>query len=174
MLHAPDNEGKYPMTGKEYTALLRIFATETALVETEPVLRDRLRTIPNGWRDFKMIIRRLGDLSSDILDTVPLKKLFQIQREVKAVRVKLSIGPDASCKDDQVIYINEKAFIALLDQVVQYNCLLCDKHGREVKKCPWLKLIEDAMPYSPDPSLDPADGSCQLAGRATIIEDSEE
>ena len=74
MLHAPDSEGKYPMTGKEYTALLRIFATETALVETEPVLRDRLRTIPNGWRDFKMIIRRLGDLSSDILDTVPLKK----------------------------------------------------------------------------------------------------
>lgn len=48
MLHAPDSEGKYPMTGKEYTALLRIFATETALVETEPVLRDRLRTIPNG------------------------------------------------------------------------------------------------------------------------------
>jgi hypothetical protein len=167
-----DQDGFWPLTGKEYTAFLRICAAESALLECEDVLKERLKLRPNLYRDYRMITKRISSLTSLILSTVPLKKLFQIQRETRNVKVFLQIGPDAdNRKKNQVIYVDEQAFINLLDQVVGMNCLLCDKHGKEVKRCPWLKIIEDVMPYSPDPALDPADGTCQLAGRSYIVEE---
>ena len=173
MLGEPDKQGRYKLSGKEYSALLRIMATHNEMIVSSDAIKERIKTIKYGWRDFCRAKQILDKLSRDLLDTVPLQKLLVIQREVKAARLYIKIGPDA-CPDpnDHVVYINETAFVALLDQIVAMNCLLCDKHGREVKKCPWLKLIEDVMPYSPDPELDPSDGSCQIAGRASIIEES--
>lgn len=174
MIPQKDIDGKYKLTGREYTALLRLFAAQTALMEVEEVLKDRLKTFPNGWRDFRMLSTRMATELDGLLDTVPIKKLIAIQRELKSVKIKLQIGPDAAGSDDQVIYVNEEAFLKLLDQIVAMNCMLCDKKGKDVKRCPWLQLIEDCLPYSPDPSMDPEDGSCQIAGRTTILEDDAE
>lgn len=114
----------------------------------------------------------MSKLSEKLLTTVPTKKLIAIDREVRSVRIQLKIGPDAAPRsNDQVIYVNESAFLALLDQIVAMNCMLCDKTGKDVKRCPWLQLIDDCLPYSPDPDQDPADGTCQIAGRTTIIEE---
>ena len=167
-----DQDGFYPLTGKEYAAFLKICAAESSLLEQETVLKERLKLKQNLYRDYRMITNRISNVTSMILSTVPIKKLLQIQRETRNVKYCLQIGPDADTrKKNQVIYVDEQAFINLLDQVVGMNCLLCDKHGKDVKRCPWLKIIEDVMPYSPDPDLDPADGTCQLAGRSHIIEE---
>ena len=171
MVPQRDVDGKFKLTGREYTALLRLFAALTALTECESILEERLKTVPNGWRDYRMLKTRMSTELDGLLETVPLKKLVAIHRELKNVKIKLNIGPDAAGSDDQVIYVNEEAFLKLLDQIVAMNCMLCDKRGKEVKHCPWLQLIEDCLPYSPDPSMDPEDGSCQIAGRTTILED---
>jgi len=173
MIRQIDADGRAKMTGKEYQALLRLFAAISALKEVGPVLWDRLALVGGMARcNYKNAERKLDDICNQILGTVPTNKLIAMQRELKAVKVYLRIGPDAAPHgQDQVIYVDEGAFLRLLDQIVGMNCLLCEKTGKEVKRCEWLKLIEDVLPYGPDPELDPADGTCQIAGRSTIIDE---
>ena len=44
----PDEPGRYKVTGKEYQALLRLFACVSALKEIEPQLWDRLGLVSMG------------------------------------------------------------------------------------------------------------------------------
>lgn len=174
MIGDPDKYGRAKMAGKEYQALLRMFAAKSSLLEIDPVLWDRMGLVKNARRDFRLAIALLEKVSEAILSTIPTNKLLSMRRELGAVRVRIQIGPDAAPQGaDQVIYVREDAFLRLLDQIVGMHCLLCDKTGRDVKRCEWLKVIEDCLPYSPDPSLDPADGTCQIAGRTTIIDEED-
>lgn len=174
MIQQIDKDGRARMTGKEYQALLRLFAAISALKEVDPILWDRLGLLSMGKCDYRNARKKLERITDDLLGTVPTNKLLAMQRELKAVKVYLRIGPDAAPHgQDQVIYVDEGAFLRLLDQIVGMHCLLCEKTGRDVKRCEWLKLIEDVLPYGPDPELDPADGTCQIAGRSTIIDEED-
>ena len=175
MLQPAENEpGRYKMTGKRYQAFLRLFAAVSALNEIEPELWELLGLVKMGRCDFCNAAKKLDRISQDLLESVPTKKLLAMRRELKAVRVYLRIGPDASpARCEQVVYVPEDALIELLNQIVQMHCWCCEKRGKEVKKCQWLQLMDAVLPYSPDPDLDPEDGSCQIAGRTSILEDDD-
>ena len=176
MLQPDENEPwRYKVTGKRYQAFLRLFAVVSALKEIEPELWELLGLIDMGKCDFRNAQKKLNRIADGLLESVPTKKLLAMKRELKAVRVYLRIGPDASpARCDQVVYVPEDALINLLNQIVQMHCWCCEKHGKEVKKCQWLQLMDAVLPYSPDPELDPEDGSCQIAGRMSILEDDAE
>ena len=173
MLQPAENEpGRYKMTGKRYQAFLRLFAAVSALNEIEPELWELLGLVKMGRCDFCNAAKKLDRISQDLLESVPTKKLLAMRRELKAVRVYLRIGPDASpARCEQVVYVPEDALINLLNQIVQMHCWCCEKKDKEVKRCEWLQLMDAVLPYSPDPELDPEDGSCQIAGRMSILED---
>ena len=170
----PDEPNRFKVTGKEYQAFLRLFACVSALKEIKPQLWERLGLVKMGKCDFCNAAQKLDRIAWDLLESVPTKKLLAMRRELKAVRVYLRIGPDASpARCDQVVYVPEDSLIALLNQIVQMHCWCCEKKGKEVKRCEWLQLMDAVLPYSPDPDLDPEDGSCQIAGRMSILEDDD-
>lgn len=166
-----DEKGCYKLSGKEYMELLHLFAASSTLKYNEPHLKERLQLIPNGWRDYRMLCVRIDKLLEKILKTVPTKKLYAIRKDLRSVKMRVVMSDEASTtvRDGSgVVSVNEDALISMLNLIVQMECMFCDKKGSKAKNCPYLKMIEDVIPYDHDPGLDPEDGSCQLAGRTSV------
>jgi hypothetical protein len=82
MLYEADEAGKYKLTGPEYSAVLTMMCAVDTMISEASRLEERIKLLPYGWRDYKMIIKRLGQLSEDILATVPIKRLRTIREEL--------------------------------------------------------------------------------------------
>ena len=63
-----------PLKGKELKCVEYLVGMESRIAESGDALRDRLRLIPNGWRNFRLIFATLDRLLTDLYDTLPLKK----------------------------------------------------------------------------------------------------
>lgn len=173
MLREPDADGRYPLSGREYEALQMIMAAATCLEMTGELLPRLKKAVPYGYRDYMMIKKRLLQLTDDILLTIPLKKLVAIREELKFLKVKTFYGGVALGKQDSgLMFVSADAEIKLMDKVIGMECLLCEKKGKEVKHCPVREILNTLMPYEADPAEDGKDGSCQMAGRTSIMENS--
>ena len=62
-----------PLKGKELKCVEYLVGMESRIAESGDALRDRLRLIPNGWRNFRLIFATLDRLLTDLYDTLPLK-----------------------------------------------------------------------------------------------------
>lgn len=168
MLHE-DEPGRYKLSQREYMELMQIFAAFSALKKGEPWLKDRIRTIPNGWRDYKMIMSRMDWLTEELVHTIPTRKLLAMRQDMKNAQMRIYMqGAPASDTYRDVVSVDEEALIELIDVVISMECMLCEKKGNAMKKCPYLKIIESILPYERDPDKDPPDGSCQMAGRTSV------
>ena len=161
MLSARDSDGRYPLSGKEYSALLSLFAVNSTLNDQANVLTERIKTKSGAWRDFRLATVKMQKVLDEIVTTIPVKKLHAIARDLQHARVHVDINTASERRYNGVIYVDESALIALLDYAVSQNCWCCEKKNKDVKHCQILKLITDVMPYDQDPSHNPADGSCQ-------------
>ncbi len=74
MWKQPDEKGRYPMSNAEYQALRALFGAKNALEQTSKDIERRMRLIPGGWRDFRMLVSVLDKLLMSVLRTVPQKK----------------------------------------------------------------------------------------------------
>ena len=112
MNNKPDNNGRYSLSGREYYALRELFAAVDGFNRNACELEKRVRTIPNGYRDLRMLQSVSAKLMRDILETVPVKKLAQIRRELSSsemiLRVK-PINPKENEYDDNLTYVPQQA-----------------------------------------------------------------
>ena len=172
MLYEDENEqGKYKLSGKEHTALLQVMASATGLVRFEDALKERLRAVPGAYRDFRLASKKLDKVMGDLMSTIPIKRLLVLQQEVRTVTTRVYVGPPAVDHVPHVVFMTDDAFVNLMNILVREECLICSRKGKDVKRCEIFKAIERCLPYSADPGEDPEDGTCQLAGRDSIIEE---
>lgn len=163
-----DSDGRTPLTGREYSALLSLFASGSALGNTTAIHQRLRELVPNGWRDFRMIENRMEDLAARILSTVPYKKLAIIQAELPNIKVKTFFSiPGGTRLDKGVVCVDEDNFIAVLDRVISMDCWCCTKKGTKVRKCPILQMIQSVLPYDPDPGFD--NDACPIAGKTSLL-----
>ena len=92
MNNKPDNNGRYSLSGREYYALRELFAAVDGFNRNACELEKRVRTIPNGYRDLRMLQSVSAKLMRDILETVPVKKLAQIRRELSSSEMILRVS----------------------------------------------------------------------------------
>lgn len=74
MWRKPDEDGRYPLSHAEYQALRSIFGAKNALEQTHHDLERRVRLIPGGWRDFRLVMTLIDKLMAAVLGTIPQKK----------------------------------------------------------------------------------------------------
>ena len=53
---------------------------DAQLVEGQENLRDRLRLIPNGWRDFRLAVKSTERVLDAVYSTLPTKTLVHMQK----------------------------------------------------------------------------------------------
>ena len=159
MRHEPDEDGRYPLSTREYDALRTVFGAVNALdIDT---LKDRCGLIKNGWRDIRLAHSLLKRVMQELLCTVPAKKLMTIRTELKHTVCELKVKPPSSMSLGGSVYVDHQALVKLAERAISMDCLFCDKDAKQGKRCPLYKALNACFPYE---LCEPTDEKCPFAG----------
>lgn len=112
---------------------------ETAAAEDGPLYK-RIHMIPGGWRDIRMLEKRLENLLRDIWFTFEPVKRAQIKRTQDRLKHKLTMGPQVTHDEHQYV-LCESDFGVLLFAATEY-CKTCMGTPGECKKCQLGKALD--------------------------------
>ena len=94
-----DADGRFHFSEREYYATRELFGIVSTFNKYAGLLEHRVREIPGGWRDLRMLMTVSEKLLKSILRTVPKKKLAAIQKELRntevIVNVRNTVAPPA-------------------------------------------------------------------------------
>lgn len=143
-----DEYERVKMSGREYYALRALIGVVSTFSAYDADIEKRVRMIPNGWRDLKLIEAKADKLFAEIMKTVPLQKIQQMKKELNNVRVEVNVIPDyTGRKKDCFTYVPQDALEWLEEQVISMECAFCEKTCEQSKKCPIRKNIEALYHY---------------------------
>lgn len=157
-----DSDGRLPFSEREYYALRQLCGAFSMADNHSDELKERVRLIPNGFRDLRLIVSMSEKLITNIMKTIPLKKLKLIQRELKNTVCEVKVNRDVTGRNSEgFCYVPEQAMVRTVERVIDYTCFGCEKCGREAKKCPVRLDIESLYPWD---VVVKGDDPCPLSG----------
>lgn len=101
-----------------------LFAALEELSQAESEFAARLKVIPNGRRDIRMIRSVLDKLLVNILSTMPEEKIMSVKRMAPHMQYKLYSGIRASQVEDSECVIPTKN-VDVLTRYAHEHCKLC-------------------------------------------------
>lgn len=138
----PDNE-RPALSYREYRALRQLFGIVDAWDREGSELKKRLKLVKGGWRDARLIMVVSEKLLRNVCETIPMKKLKMIQKELNStsceIVVKNTISPT---KKETFTYVEEEALERITDKAMEMECLFCEKCGRDARACQLRKDVE--------------------------------
>ena len=109
----------------------------------------------------KLIGKKSTTAMQDIMYTIPPKKLAAMKKDLEHVVCEVRVAYDYAKKDDrEFTYSPTEALDRLVDIVIKWECLSCDKTAKEAKKCPVFKAIDDCYSWT----YPPQGNLCPFAG----------
>lgn len=106
----------------------------------EAHLKERLQTIPDGWRQYRIAKSAINKVINGLYDTLPDKTLAHMTDLI--ARGEVIIRPKPVCKDMGNVQIVQTADLKLLiNHAMAAECAMCMKEGREQKKCELRKAL---------------------------------
>ena len=141
-----DADGRFHFSQREYYTTRELFGFVSALEEWSNVLERRLREIPGGWRDYRLMTTISRKLLVSILKTVPRKKLALIRKELENIEILVNVRNNVSPKSEDekygFTYVPNAAIERITQRVVDFECMGCEKKGADAKHCQLRKDIE--------------------------------
>lgn len=126
----PEYSGVVPMRlrGDDVKNLLGLYAAdaETQRAGNDPRMEERLRLIPNGWRDFRLASRILARITDAIQWTVPPEKRVGFAQTAQRSRYIVMQGPlAAKPKADEEEIITTRQLDELISSAWEGRCRMC-------------------------------------------------
>ena len=118
---------------------------DARLVGGQEVLKERLKTIPNGWRDYRMLLTRTEKLLDSVYSTLPNKTRLHMQRLCEVGEIIIRPKPAVKLHDDVQI-VGSDDLKLLINAAIASECLMCVKDAREQKKCKLRKVLANIAP----------------------------
>lgn len=118
---------------------------DAQLVEGQENLRDRLRLIPNGWRDFRLAVKSTERVLDAVYSTLPNKTLVHMQKLAQHGQIVIRPKPTVKLHDDVQIVCADDLKL-LINAAIASECLMCVKDAREQKKCKLRKTLMNIAP----------------------------
>ena len=169
-----DADGRFHFSEREYYATRELFGIVSTFNRCAGELERRVREIPGGWRDLRLIQTLSEKLVVGILQTVPRKKLAAIKRELYNTEVLVNVRRDvarpAQGEEDGFTYVPQRALERITQCAVNFECFCCEKKGTEAKRCQLRRDIEATYMFEYDC---PAGQACPFQG-AVIETDTDE
>lgn len=128
--------------------LFKLYAAWDAVekVQEDSFFVNRVKSIPNGWRDLRMLRAILEKLVNAIMWTIPAEKVEGVARTVQRMRYSITQGKAATRPDDnREQIVNAWEIDALVHAAHQYRCRLCD--GANCGQCQLGKALDNLVAY---------------------------
>lgn len=159
-----DEEGKLPLSNKEYASLQMVIASLDSLDQESSRLERRAKLAGKGtWRDLRMLTAVAAKVFTRLMDTVPKKKRKLIQEEIRRTEIIVNVRPPhglPQSKGVQYTAVPVESLEWLIDRVLKWECLVCEKEGKEQKNCPFRQRLETMYTFD---IADIKKGECPFA-----------
>ena len=137
-----------PCNGQESMLIQFLTATADQCDLLEPKIERRLRTIPHGWRDWKLmrsIMRRVCDM---LLDTMPDKEILRLNKMLQHGEIFVRFRPPI--RDTQYQLVENETIRRLVNQLIADECAICFKEGAQIKRCGLRRDLHEIVPSDVD------------------------
>lgn len=111
---------------EEIDGIVGMLCSASEMLNKEPYMLKRLKSIPNGYRDFKMIISVINRLTGQLKLTLPVEKRATLDALIPDIRYKITYHKRVGRMEEPVsgIYTHD---LDLLTAVAHDTvCKLCD------------------------------------------------
>jgi len=133
-----------PMNGKELRAMEFLALLDMKLGESGEAIRERLKEIPNGWRQWRLMTTTISRLLEQLYDIVPMKNLRHMQNLCQFGEVLIRIRPPVHSPEYAIL--REDDLKQLMDVALLQECTMCLKEGKEIDRCPLRKAMWNIAP----------------------------
>lgn len=145
-------ETKY-LTGREYQAVLSLFAAVSHYAELFPLLKKRADLVPGLWDKMTKAQALTDEILGEIASTIPADKARHVLMDIQHVKLYVKVEPPGSVPTVDMTsysYVPTTTLNELLSYVMENECLLCDKSPKEARKCQIRKIFTDALTHEVD------------------------
>lgn len=140
-------DDKRPMNGKEMAVVEYLAALDSQLCKSD-VLRERLKAIPNGWRQMRLIVTATDKLLRQLYDTMTRKNLLHISSICDYGEVLIRFRPAAQTTERKLV--NESDLRVLLRVCISQECSICLREGKDAKRCALREAMMNIAPLLDD------------------------
>lgn len=130
---------------KELHAIEYIAGLDANLVLAQDVLKERLKMLPNGWRDFRLALKTTERVLDGIYATVPEKTCRHMVRLCQCGEVVIRPKRFTKCPDDVQIVMDDDLRL-LINMAIRNECAMCVLDAQGQKKCKLRKTLERVAP----------------------------
>lgn len=103
--------------------MMGIFAAINEFELCEKEMENRIRAIPNGWRDMRLIDRKLTDIINGLVQTFPQEKMISLRRMIPGMAYKAYYAKPAAVEKDETIM--EQSQVDVLCDYAHEQCKMC-------------------------------------------------
>lgn len=148
-----------PLSRSEYDVFKLLIGTIVAYGMALDNLKPRLKSIPGGWRDARMIYAVSTRLRNKLLLTIPYDKLRRMEAEIPHLSTYVGVNTILPVKEQEEWAVYKQGDVStVVKMACENNCTLCDRRDGKVRGCPLRKAADKLLPFNV-PSL-MQDGSC--------------
>ena len=135
-----------PANAREIHVIEFLAGLDCQLISAQEILKPRLDTIPNGWRDFRLGATRIEKVLDAVYATLPTKPLQHMDRLHRYGEVVLRPKPLIKIPGDMVQIVDNDDLKLLINTTIAAECAMCVKDAREQKKCKLRAVLENIAP----------------------------
>lgn len=137
-------------SGSDFDAMLGIYVCSAELGAVRKVMEKRIRSVPGGWRDFRLVEAKLDKLGDDLMLTIPKEKRRNLSMLAHRVRFHMTVGPQATNAmnhTDKVTVIGFDDLDVLID-AARDRCKMCTDWSRgKCDRCELGKVMDRVLRY---------------------------
>lgn len=134
-----------PLTSRETRSIEMIAVLDARLANDRPYLEDRLRSVPDLYRQWRIAETAVCKVVDGLYETLDEKTLMRIRKIYNNGEV--IVRPKGSLtKDSDTAIVLAEDLKTLVDTVTSSECGMCLKDGKNIKRC---KVREALMRLTP-------------------------
>ena len=120
---------------------LKCFCAMDSMMQRELApLVNRIKTIKNGWRDYRMLQVVMRKLREKIYDTVPPEQIRTIEANLSTM--EFHIGAAQVSRKEDFVYIALADLVTLVRYAKANECFACAKDKQAARKCELRKSLD--------------------------------
>jgi hypothetical protein len=139
---------------KELRSIEYLAIMDHQIAKGEGDLKARLKTTPDGWRQYRMARTASSKAIGAIYDTLPTKTLNHLLGLSRTCEAIIRVKPIARTNEVQVV--PEESLKTLVNIAIKNQCAICMEFGKNIHRC---KLRQSLMLISPPKDIQD-DGRC--------------
>ena len=136
----PTAPQKMDVNARELHNLEFLAGLDAQLIQGGEILKERLATIPNGWRNFRLATATTQRVLDAIYETIPDKTMRHMRRLRDCGQIVIRPRPMIKMPDDVQI-VPTADLRTLINHVIEGECAMCVKDVAGQKGCELRKAL---------------------------------